>query len=152
MRILWVKVGGLWPPNTGGRLRSFHILSELSRQHRVTVLTTHLPGEDPAELGRQLPRCQRVMSFPYAIPKWHSARFPAVLLRSWLSAWPVDVWRCRVPALGAEVAHTLASEDFELCVTDFVFAAPNVPTPLSVPMVFFAHNVEHMIWKRLCEL
>src|SRR5690606_32952276 len=29
LRILWVKVGGLWPANTGGRLRSYHIISEL---------------------------------------------------------------------------------------------------------------------------
>ncbi len=45
MRILWVKVGGLWSLNTGGRLRSFHIISELSRRHRVTLLATHGPGD-----------------------------------------------------------------------------------------------------------
>ena len=55
MRVLWVKVGGLWPKNTGGRLRSFHILSELSRRHRVTVITTHGPDEDPDALRRELP-------------------------------------------------------------------------------------------------
>jgi len=54
MRILWVKVGGLWPLNTGGRLRSFHILSELSRRHEITVLTTHGPQDDAEELARQL--------------------------------------------------------------------------------------------------
>ena len=27
MRILWVKMGGLWPPTSGGRLRSLHMLS-----------------------------------------------------------------------------------------------------------------------------
>jgi hypothetical protein len=26
---LWVKVGGLWPLTTGGRLRSFHMLAEI---------------------------------------------------------------------------------------------------------------------------
>ena len=36
MRILWVKMGGLWPANTGGRVRSLQIISELSRRHRVT--------------------------------------------------------------------------------------------------------------------
>ena len=62
MRLVWVKVGGLWPVDRGGRLRSFHLVSELSRRHRVTVATTHAePGERdgliaalPAPLGRQM--------------------------------------------------------------------------------------------------
>ena len=50
MKIVWVKVGGLWPPETGGRLRSFHLVSELSRRHAVTLLTTHAGADDPASL------------------------------------------------------------------------------------------------------
>src|SRR5207244_602046 len=69
MRILWVKVGGLWPLNVGGRLRSFHIIAELSRRHHVSVLTTHAPGDDPRELRAELPRCEGVASFPYTAPK-----------------------------------------------------------------------------------
>lgn len=149
MRILWIKVGGLWPLNTGGRLRSFHILSELSRRHRVTVLTTHRPGEDPERLREQLPWCERVDSFPHAAPKWHSPRFPATLLRSWFSSLPVDLWKCRVSALRNEVDRIVATQAVDLCVADFISAVPNVPFTGAVPVVFFAHNVEHMIWKRL---
>lgn len=148
MRIVWVKVGGLWPPNTGGRLRSFNILAELARQHSVTVVTTHAPGEDPGALEAALPQCDRVISVPYSSPKWRSARFPFVLLRSWFSPMPVDIWKCRVPALRREVARLLASGEIDLCIGDFLFAMPNIPTT-SVPLMFFAHNVEHMIWKRL---
>ena len=85
MRILWVKVGGLWPLNTGGRLRSFHILSALAQRHRVTLATTHGPGDDPQGLAAALPQCERVMSVPYAPPWRGSARVAPTLLRSWLS-------------------------------------------------------------------
>jgi hypothetical protein len=47
LRIVWVKIGGLWPPTSGGRLRSFHTLAELSKRHRVTLLTTHDTGDRP---------------------------------------------------------------------------------------------------------
>ena len=63
MRILWVKVGGLWPPNAGGRLRSFHLAAQLARRHRVTVATTHAHGEDPEALGRAVPELAEVVSF-----------------------------------------------------------------------------------------
>jgi glycosyltransferase involved in cell wall biosynthesis len=149
MRILWVKPGGLWPLNSGGRLRSFHIVSELSRRHRLTLLTTHAPGDDAAALVRHLPRCERVRSFPHAPPKWRSLRFPPALARSWLSRLPVDLWKYRVPALRREAGRILSRREVDLCVADFLCAVPNVPLAQSVPVVYFAHNVEHMIWKRL---
>src|SRR5688572_27024917 len=105
MRILWVKVGGLWPLNTGGRLRSFHIISEISQRHHVSVLTTHEPGDDPGNLQTKLPRCERVASFPYAPPKRGSARFAVALARSWCSPLPVDLWKWRVPTLRRAAAR-----------------------------------------------
>ncbi len=149
MRILWVKLGGLWPPNTGGRLRSFHLVSELSRSHPVTVLTTHGPDEDARAQADHLPGCRQVVSVPFAVPKRTSVRFAVALGRSWLSALPVDVSKFRVPALADEVRHRLESRDADVCVVDFLSAMVNVPRDRAVPVVLFAHNVEHMIWRRL---
>lgn len=149
MRILWVKIGGLWPATSGGRLRSFHMLAELSRHHRISLLTTRAPAEDPEAEARALPRCERVVSFPHEISKRGTAGFAAALARSWLSPLPVDLWRCRVPALRAEVGALLASGSIDLCVADFLSSAPNVPFDRRVPTILFAHNVEHLIWKRL---
>ena len=151
MRILWVKVGGLWPLNTGGRLRSFHIVSELSRRHRVTLLTTHGPADDPAGLARALPSCERVASFASGAPKHGSARFATAVLRSWLSPLPVDLWKARVPALGREAHRLTVAGDVDVCVADFLAAAPNAPLGGALPTILFTHNVEHMIWKRLSE-
>ncbi|MBI4609218.1 MAG: glycosyltransferase [Candidatus Rokubacteria bacterium] len=151
MRILWVKVGGLWPLTSGGRLRSFHIVSELSRRHRLILLTTHGPADDPGALAARLPRCERIVSLPYAIPKYRSAGFALAVLRSWLSPLPVDILRFRVPSLSGEVRRIQGSEKVDVCVADFLSATPNVPLDGPVPVVLFAHNVEHMIWKRLSE-
>jgi len=125
------------------------MLSELSRRHRITLLTTHAPGEDPQAEARALPGCERVVSFPHVIPKQGTAGFAAALARSWLSPLPVDLWRCRVPALRAEVRALLTSGSVDLCIADFLSSAPNVPPDGGVPTILFAHNVEHLIWKRL---
>jgi sugar transferase (PEP-CTERM/EpsH1 system associated) len=148
MRILWVKVGGLWPPHMGGRLRSFHLISELSRRHRVTVLTTHGPGDDPEGLAAALPACEEVLSVPYTIPKRGTVRFGLALLRSWLSSSPVDILKCRVPSLRSQAERVLAT-GVDLCVADFLVAPANLPDTGATPVVLFEHNVEYMIWKRL---
>ena len=148
MRLIWVKVGGLWPVNTGGRIRSFHMLRELSRRHPVTLLTTHGPSEDPAALEAALPDCE-VVSIPWALAKRGSVRFALALVRSWLSSLPVDLYKARVPALRREIERRLACEGIDLVVADFLLAAPNVARAAAPPTVLFAHNVEHVIWQRM---
>jgi glycosyltransferase involved in cell wall biosynthesis len=149
LRILWVKLGGLWPLDRGARLRSFHIVAELSREHRVSVVTTHWPGDDPLALRRQLPHCVETLSFPHAPGKAGSARFVTALARSWLSPLPVDLSKWQVPALRRAADRLLASGRFDVCVADFLVAIPNLTRPWPVPVLFFEHNVEHLIWKRL---
>jgi glycosyltransferase involved in cell wall biosynthesis len=58
------------------------------------------------------------------------------------------VFKCRVPALRAQAERVLAT-GADLCVADFLAAAPNFPRGIATPVVLFQHNVEHMIWKRL---
>ena len=151
MRILWVKMGGLWPSTTGGRVRSLHTISELSRRHDVTVVTTHGVGDDPEGLARHLSNCARVISLPYVVPKRGSSRFPAALVRSWLSRYPVDLWKWQVPDVRAQVQSQLDA-GVDLVVADFLFAWMNVPVDGSTPVVLFEHNVEYQIWQRLASL
>jgi glycosyltransferase involved in cell wall biosynthesis len=152
MRILWVKMGGLWPSTTGGRVRSLRTISELSRRHQVTVVTTHGPGDDAEGLARNLSRCHRVISLPYTPPKRGSAAFPAAVMRSWMSRYPVDLWKWHVPEVREQVDALLASGSIDLCVADFLFAAMNVPMGGPTPVVLFEHNVEYQIWQRLAAL
>ena len=151
MRLIWVKVGGLWPVNTGGRIRSFHMLRELSRRHHVSLLTTHAPSEDPRALASALPECE-VISVPWALAKRGSARFALALMGSWLSPLPVDLYKARVPALRRELSRRVAGDKVDLIVADFLLAAPNVGHSASSPTVLFAHNVEHVIWQRMREV
>ena len=75
---------------------------------------------------------------------------PASVARSWLSRYPVDLWKWRVPSLRARGARSDRRGDVDLCVSDFLFAAVNVPMRGPVPVVLFEHNVEYLIWQRLC--
>jgi glycosyltransferase involved in cell wall biosynthesis len=159
MRIVWVKMGGLWPATTGGRVRSLNTIAELARGHQVTVITTHGRGDDPEGLKQQLAGCERVISVPYAVPKRGSAAFVAAVGRSWFSHYPVDLWKWRVPAVSQAVQEVLADGNIDLCVADFLFAAANVPMlrglrsgHANVPVLLFEHNVEYLIWQRLAHL
>ncbi len=151
LRILWVKVGGLWPPNTGGRLRSLHMIAELSQRHRVSLITTRHPADESTGLGARLPACERIDAIPYTLPKQGTAHFALAVARSWASPYPADLWRWRIAPVRARIREWI-KEGVDLCVADFLVAMPNLPTRTSVPVVLFEHNVEYMIWKRLHEV
>lgn len=151
LRILWVKVGGLWPPNTGGRLRSLHMIAELSKRHRVSVITTRHPADESTELGARLPASERIDAIPYTLPKQGTAPFALAVARSWASPYPADLWRWRIPAVRARIRERM-KEGVDLCVADFLVAMPNLPIRTSTPVMLFEHNVEYVIWKRLHEV
>lgn len=149
MRILWIKVGGLWPCNTGGRLRSFHMLRELSKRHAITLLTSGEDADQEQALRVQLPQCREIVCVRHRMPKWRAPRFAVTLALSWLTGTPVDMFRARIRSLRTQAASRLARGEVDLCVADFLAAMPNVSPAAGVPLLLFAHNVEHMIWKRL---
>ena len=151
MRILWVKMGGLWPPTAGGRIRSLETLSCLSQRHDVTVLTTHGPNDDPEGLARRLPHC-RIISVPFVAPRLGSVPFAFALAGSWLSPLPLELWKWRVRAVRDHVRRLIAEGAAEICVADFLVSFPNIPRSRQVPLVLFEHNVEHQIWERLAAL
>jgi len=152
MRILWVKPGGLWPPNTGGRLRSLNMIKELAREHHVTVLTTRSKDEEVAPLFRSLSSCEHVQVYDHSPPKRSSARFLWALGRSWFSRSPVDIRRHTVPNMKREAARQINSGGVDLCIADFLYAMPNIEQTASVPVVLFEHNVEYMIWERMANV
>jgi glycosyltransferase involved in cell wall biosynthesis len=92
------------------------------------------------------------MSIPYVVPKKESATFPAAVARSWLSPYPVDLWKWCVPGVRHQVRRLMADRSVDLCIADFLCAVANVPLGGAVPVVLFEHNVEHLIWRRLSEL
>lgn len=128
------------------------MISELAREHRVTLLTTHGLDDRPEGLAGQLPQCERVTSFPYVAPKQSSAGFARAVVGSWLSPLPVDLWKWQVPALREAIRRIASAGEVDLCVADFLYTTPNVPLGGPVPVIFFDHNVEHIIWKRLSQV
>ena len=74
------------------------------------------------------------------------------MARSWLSPYPVDLWKWCVPEVRDKVSRLMAGNSVDLCIADFLCAVANVPLGGAVPVVLFEHNVEHLIWRRLSEL
>jgi sugar transferase (PEP-CTERM/EpsH1 system associated) len=151
MKILWVKAGGLVPPDTGGKIRSYNILRELARWHSVTFFSFHGAHENDQHPGLK-DVFDRVVCVPLALPAPKSSSELADYGIRLFSPQPYGITKfCR-----REVRHQLRAllkqEAYDVILCDFLTPAGVIPWDSAIPKVIFTHNVEAMIWKRHYEI
>ncbi|HWH56225.1 MAG TPA: glycosyltransferase [Terriglobales bacterium] len=147
MKILWVKSGGLLPLDTGGKIRSYQILHELSRRHELTIALFYSAEKEEVqpELQSQFPG---VICWAVKAPNRQSWAGRLAYAKSFLSTQPHSVARFCRPEMLHELRRLVGKEKFDLIVCDFVLAAPVIPWDAAVPKILFTHNVEAAIWRR----
>jgi sugar transferase (PEP-CTERM/EpsH1 system associated) len=151
LKILWVKVGGLVPLDTGGKIRSYHILRELSRRHDVTFFTSYAEHRD--DIHGELDRIfARVIRYPLRVPRSRSFGNLTRYARGFLSRQPHQLVRHHSSQVTLGLRHLLEKEKFDVVVCDFLAAAGMIPWHFPIPKVLFTHNVETLIWKRQCAI
>jgi len=151
MKILWVKAGGLVPPDTGGKIRSYNILRQLAKHHAVTFFTFYAVHENDAhaELSQLF---QEVIQIPLDLPAAKSAREFLGYAVHLFSREPYTLTKFCRSAVRKRLCALLRKTTYDVILCDFLFAAGAIPWDWPCPKVLFAHNVEAIIWKRHYEV
>jgi len=147
VKILWVKSGGLVPLDTGGKIRSYCLLRELSKLHTVDLFTFYAAHEGDAhpELSKIF---HRVICQPLPIAPPHGFGDFAHYLRNLLSLRPYSAAKYCRPEVVRNLRGWLQKEKYDLILCDFLLTAEVIPWDLPGPKVIFTHNVEAQIWER----
>jgi sugar transferase (PEP-CTERM/EpsH1 system associated) len=147
MKILWVKAGGLAPLDTGGKIRSFHILKELAHQHEVTVFTFYRElANDPHPALHSL--FHSVETVPLKLPPAKSFEEGLWYARHLFSHLPHSIAKFCRPQVRRQLRSLVEREPPNVIVCDFIMPAPVIPWAFPCPKVVFTHNVEAQIWQR----
>jgi sugar transferase (PEP-CTERM/EpsH1 system associated) len=148
MHILWIKTELLHPVDKGGRIRTYQMLRELCREHRVTYLALDDGAGGSEARARASEYCHELVTVPFRSRGKRTAGFYWELLCNVASPLPYAVAKYRSAALTRALERLVASHDIDVIVCDFLFPSLNVPDGLGVPVVLFQHNVEAAIWER----
>jgi sugar transferase (PEP-CTERM/EpsH1 system associated) len=151
MKILWVKAGGLVPPDTGGKIRSYNIVRELARQHSITFFSFYAAHD--CDLHPDLKNMvDRVVCVPLDLPAPKS--FGEMLDYSIrvFSSVPYNITKYCRPKVRRRLRALLKQETYDVMLCDFMAAAGVIPWDWPTPKVLFTHNVEAAIWRRHYEV
>jgi sugar transferase (PEP-CTERM/EpsH1 system associated) len=151
MRILWLKTDLLLPLDKGGKLRTWHLMRQLARRHAITYLAFADPHGDPQVLEGMQEVAEAVETIPRVEVQKGSARFLAQAAWHLADPLPYAVGHYRSRKYRRRVSNLLASQPFDLVVSDFLPPIVNLPAELPCPSVLFTHNVESDIWRRHAE-
>ena len=151
MKILWVKAGGLVPPNIGGKIRSYSIVKELAKTHEVTLFNFYAAHSDDVHSGLN-GMFDQVVNLPLPIATNRGLGELASFAANVFSSLPHTVSKYCRPEVKARMRELLASGKFDVIICDFVVAAAAIPWEVACPKVIFTHNVEALIWKRHFEV
>ncbi|HVH69900.1 MAG TPA: glycosyltransferase [Candidatus Dormibacteraeota bacterium] len=147
MKLLWVKSGGLVPLDTGGKIRSFHLLRELAREHSTDLFTFYAahPGDEHDRLSSIF---HRVNALPLSIPEprsWGDYFSYAINL---FSIRPYSMKKYCRPEAAAALRELLRRNKYDIIICDFFLTGGVIPWGSGHRTLLFTHNVEAQIWQR----
>ena len=148
MNILWVKTELLHPVDKGGKIRTYNMLRELKRDHKITYLTLDDSTAGPDERAQAQEYCDELVCIPHVARPKFTLGFYLDLLVNLFSAAPYAIKKYESKALEREILNRANMGQFDVIVCDFLAPAINVRFNLPSTTILFQHNVEAMIWKR----
>jgi sugar transferase (PEP-CTERM/EpsH1 system associated) len=147
MKLLWVKAGGLLPPDMGGKIRSYNILKQLARRHEITLFTFYPEHPDDQHL-RGDGFFSEIVPVPLPLPHRRSLREYLRSARMMAAGRPVTIDKFLYPAVRRRYADLLASSTFDAIVCDFLVPGSLMHWKTPPPTILFTHNVEAQVWER----
>lgn len=149
MRLLWVKAGKILPVDTGGRIRSYHILRSLAAQEEVAFLSYYGGLHDPDYEAKLQANIPGALVMHTAAPDTTPLEQALDYLRRLPQLAPYAVSKFTDLRVRKVIADWFSQDRFDVAVCDFLSASLNFPESLSKPTVLFQHNVESSLWRRM---
>ena len=147
MNILWLKTELLHPVDKGGKIRTYNMLKELKRDHRITYLTLD-DGAAASVIAAADEYCHELIRIPHPGRTKFTPAFYSDLLFNIPSALPYAIAKYKSSEMRNRISERLSRGDVDVLICDFLTPAVNLDFSFDCPTVLFQHNVEAMIWKR----
>jgi glycosyltransferase involved in cell wall biosynthesis len=145
MTVLWVTFGLPYPPDSGVRLRDFHLIREVSRSARI-LLFCLVPRGGAADPGELRDFCDRIET--WEMP----AGLPPLLL---LARMPAGAWRNFFPEAAARIRELALTERPDVVQIEHSLLAgylDAVPAETGCRTALSLHNVGFEQYRRMARM
>lgn len=141
MKILMLTLYLPYPTNSGGQIRSYNLIKNLSKKHEITLVSFIKKGEEKyaAEMKKY---CKEVLYFyrsdkPFTLEN---------ILETGFSLYPFVVIRNFSKEGKAAIAQKLKKEKFDIIHIETFYLRPHIP-PTNIPIVLVDQTIEFQVYR-----
>lgn len=142
MKILLVSSFLPFPLYSGGHIRLFNLLKELSQDHEITLVCEKRGYQTENDIAAVRKLCKEVFVFD-RVKQWSMQ----TILKTGFSSDAFLTVGHTLPAMKTKISELLLSNTFDVihCETSYVFQ--NIPQT-TIPIVLVEHNIEYTIYDK----
>jgi len=138
----------LYPPDTGGKIRSSKLFEKLAQRHEITIVCFRRTSETDEQAQQMHACCSRLETVEWSETAKFSPRFYAELAANLLSPYPYIIAKYYDRRMEARIRDLIRGGEFDLLLCDFLQPSLNVLRVPFRPRILFQHNVESVIRRR----
>ena len=132
-----------YPPNSGGRSRTFNLVKHLRADFTISLICFGRPEEQAFDLEPLRDLCNLTV-----IDRAPSPSKARAALLSLTSLHPVTMRLYHTPEMAQAVLHTLAEHSIDLIHVESFYMMPNLPSVRAVPVLLSEPAIEYVAWRR----
>ena len=145
MKILMLTPYLPYPLHSGGQIRSYNLIKNLSKKHQITLFSFIRSNKEAEHIQELKKYCTKVKVF-----KRRQAWDPRNILISALSPYPFLVSIYLSPAVKIAIQKELAS-GYDLIHAETFYVMPNLPKSANIPTLLVEQTIEYMVYQRFVE-
>lgn len=145
MNILLVSSYLPYPLFSGGHIRLYNLIKELSDKHKITLICEKRDYQGDIEINELKKFCKKVITTPRK-KQWSLKN----IVKTGLSTLPFLVIGHTSSEMRKEIQRELNEVQFDLIHVETSYVMQNIPTT-QIPVVLVEHNVEYLVYKRFAD-
>lgn len=145
MKILMITPYLPYPLVSGGQIRTYNLLKNLSGKHQITLASFIRDPGEKKYLADLAPFCQKVIIF-----KRRKAWSPANILLAAVTPFPFLVSIYFSPGVRSQIKKELANEAYDLIHAETFYVMPNIPRT-KIPIFLVEQTIEYLVYQRFVE-
>jgi glycosyltransferase involved in cell wall biosynthesis len=132
-----------YPPNSGGRSRTYNLVKHLHHDYRITLVCFGRPEEQAFDLSPMRKLCNLIV-----VDRAPSPGTVKAALLSFTSVQPVTMRLYRTAEMQRTLADILSGERIDLIHVESFYMLANLPRELSMPVLLSEPAIEYIAWGR----
>lgn len=139
MNILMLTPYLPYPLLSGGQIRTYNLLKNLSRHHQITLFTLIKQDSEKKYISHLRPFCQNIQVFRRTKNPWAIRN----ILLAGFTAYPFLVTRNLPTDMKSAIKKELKANNFDLIHAETFYMMPNIPRT-SVPILLVEQTIEYL--------